>query len=192
MKKVLMGLCVVMACAAANAQQTASASQAPAAPAAKAQGDKAPWPVWLAFNSTKNIDVAGVRFTLPYGECESVTGFDIGFYGRCRYFEGFQLNILRNEAEDVLSGVQIGCYNSSGRADLKGLQVGLFNEARSMRGVQVGIVNLADSICGLQLGLINRAETMYGFQVGAVNVIRESEMVFCPVLNIGFDIFPNY
>ena len=192
MKKVLMVLCVVMACVAAKAQQATSASQAPAAPAAKAQGDKAPWPVWLAFNSTKNIDVAGVRFTLPYGECESVTGFDIGFYGRCRYFEGFQLNILRNEAEDVLSGAQIGCYNSAGRADLKGLQFGLFNEARSMRGVQVGIVNLADSICGLQLGLINRAETMYGFQVGAVNVIRESEMVFCPILNIGLDIFPNY
>ena len=192
MKKVLMVLCVVMACAAAKAQQTASAAPAPAAPAAKAQGDKAPWPVWLAFNSTKNIDVAGVRFTLPYGECESVTGFDIGFYGRCRYFEGFQLNILRNEAEDVLSGVQIGGYNSSGRADLKGLQLGLFNEARSMRGIQVGIVNLADSICGLQLGLINRAETMYGFQVGGVNVIRESELVFCPILNIGFDVFPNY
>jgi hypothetical protein len=70
--------------------------------------------------------------------------------------------------------------------------VGLFNEARTMRGIQVGIVNLADSICGLQLGLINRAETMYGFQVGGVNVIRESELVFCPILNIGFDVFPNY
>ena len=189
MKKILMAVCTVLACAVVSAQEAAPAP-APATPTAPAKS--APWPVWLAFNSTKNIDVAGVRFTLPYGECESVTGFDIGFYGRCRYFEGFQLNILRNEAEDVLSGVQIGCYNSSGRADLKGLQVGLFNEARSMRGVQVGIVNLADSICGLQLGLINRAETMYGFQVGAVNVIRESEMVFCPVLNIGFDIFPNY
>ena len=192
MKKVLMGLCVVMACAAANAQQAASTAPAPAASTAKVQGDKAPWPVWLAFNSTKNIDVAGVRFTLPYGECESVTGFDIGFYGRCRYFEGFQLNILRNEAEDVLSGAQGGIYNSSGRADLKGLQLGLFNEARSMRGAQAGIVNLADSICGFQVGLINRAETMYGFQVGLVNVIRESEMAFCPIVNIGFDIFPNY
>ena len=126
MKKVLMCLCVVLACAAVRAQQATPAASAPA-PATKAE---APWPVWLAFNSTKNIDVAGVRFTLPYGECESVTGFDIGFYGRCRYFEGFQLNILRNEAEDVLSGFQAGCYNSSGRADLKGLQVGLFNEAR--------------------------------------------------------------
>lgn len=190
MKKVLMCLCVVLACAAVRAQQAAPAASASPAPAAKSS--EAPWPVWLAFNSTKNIDVAGLRLTLPYGDCESVTGFDIGFYGRCRYFEGIQLNILRNEAVDVLSGIQVGCYNSSGRADLKGLQVGLFNEARSMRGIQVGIVNIADSVCGFQIGLINRTETMYGFQVGGVNVIRESDMAFCPIINIGFDIFPNY
>ena len=187
MKKVLMGLFLALTCVAANAQNATPASTAP-----KAASSAAPWPVWLAFNSTKNIDVAGVRFTLPYGECESVTGFDIGFYGRCRYFEGFQLNILRNEAEDVMSGVQVGIYNSAGRADLKGFQLGLFNEARSMRGVQVGIVNVADSLCGFQVGLINRAETMYGFQVGGVNVIRESDMAFCPIVNIGFDVFPNY
>lgn len=190
MKKVLLCLCVVFACAAVRAQQAASAQPAPAAPAAKAT--EAPWPVWLAFNSTKNIDVAGMRITLPYGECESVTGFDVGFYGRCRYFEGFQLNILRNEALDVLSGLQVGVYNSSGRADLKGGQLGLFNETRSMRGIQCGIVNLADAACGLQIGLINRAETIYGFQIGLANIIRDSDMAFCPIVNIGFDIFPNY
>ncbi len=189
MKKVLTGLFAVMACAAVYAQEAAPAS-APAASAAPTE--KAPWPVWLAFNSTRNIDVVGLRLTLPYGECESVTGFDIGFYGRCRYFEGVQLNILRNEAEDVMAGIQVGVYNSAGRADLTGFQVGLFNEARSMRGIQVGLVNIADSLCGFQVGLINRAETMYGFQVGGVNVIRESELSFCPILNVGFDIFPNY
>ena len=189
MKKILMALCAVLACAVVFAQE---AAPAPAPAVAKIPEKRAPWPVWLAFNSTKNIDVVGFRLTLPYGECESVTGFDIGFYGRCRYFEGFQLNILRNEAEDVLSGAQGGIYNSSGRADLKGLQLGLFNEARSMRGAQAGIVNLADSMCGFQVGLINRAETMYGFQIGLVNVIRESEMAFCPIVNIGFDVFPNY
>ena len=140
----------------------------------------------------KNIDVAGVRFTLPYGSCESVTGFDIGFYGRCRYFEGFQLNILRNEAEDVLAGAQVGIYNTAGRADLAGLQLGLINEARSVRGVQVGLVNLAESVCGIQFGLVNRAETAYGFQVGGVNVIRESDLSFMPIVNIGFDLFPCY
>lgn len=188
MKKLLMGLCVVLACAAVSAQDSAPASAAPA----KTSSTKASWPVWLAFNSTKDIDVVGVRFTLPYGQCESVTGFDLGVYGRCRYFEGLQANILRNEAEDVMAGFQVGVYNSAGRADLVGLQVGLLNEARTVRGVQFGIINLAEQIEGIQIGLVNRAETAYGFQVGAVNVIRDSELAFCPIVNIGFDVFPNY
>ena len=189
MKKTLMALCAVLACAVVFAQE---AAPAPAPVVAKAPDTKAPWPVWLAFNSIEDIDVIGLRLTLPYGECESVTGFDLGVYGRCRYFEGLQANILRNEALDVMAGIQVGIYNSAGRADLTGLQVGLFNEARSMRGLQVGIVNLADTMQGFQVGLINRAESAYGFQVGGVNVIRESEVVFFPIVNIGFDLFPNY
>lgn len=190
MKKVLMALCVALACSAAFAQEMASA---PVATSASAKAStKASWPVWLAFNSTKNIDVIGLRLTLPYGKCESVTGFDLGIYGSCRYFEGLQANILRNEAEDVMAGFQVGVYNSAGRADLTGLQVGLFNEARTLRGLQVGIINIADQVQGFQVGLINRAETAYGFQVGGVNVIRDSELAFCPIVNIGFDIFPNY
>ena len=61
-----------------------------------------------------------------------------------------------------------------------------------MRGVQVGIINIADTAQGFQIGLINRAETMYGFQLGGVNAIRESELAFFPIANIGFDIFPQY
>ena len=189
MKKTLMALCAVLACAVVSAQE---AALAPAPVVAKAPDTKAPWPVWLAFNSVEDIDVVGLRLTLPYGECESVTGFDLGVYGRCRYFEGLQVNILRNEALDIMAGIQVGIYNSAGRADLTGLQVGLWNEARSMRGLQVGIINVADTVQGFQVGLINRAESAYGFQVGGVNVIRESEVVFFPIVNIGFDLFPQY
>jgi len=157
------------------------------ASAPKSVGERAPWPVWIAFNSTKNIDVVGLRLTIPYGNCESVTGFDLGFFGRSRYFEGLQINLLRNDVEDVLSGFQIGLYNSAGRADMFGVQVGLFNEARSFSGLQVGLVNVCDYGYGFQVGIINRAESMYGFQAGGVNVIRESEFAFLPLLNIGFD-----
>ena len=172
MKKVIFGFCIALATVAAFAQEQAAdgAVQQP-----KQSTEKAAWPVWVTFNSTRDIDVIGLRMTLPYGSCESITGFDVGFFGRCRYFEGFQLNILRNEALDVMAGAQGGIYNSAGRADLTGLQVGFWNEVRSMRGVQVGI--------------INRSEALYGFQGGIVNVIRESEMPFCPILNIGFDTF---
>ena len=61
-----------------------------------------------------------------------------------------------------------------------------------MRGLQVGIINVADSVQGFQIGLINRAEPAYGFQVGGVNVIRESELAFFPIVNVGFDMFPQY
>ena len=196
MKKIIMSLCVAVTCAAVSAQEAAPASSTTPtdspAPAVQPVSEKASWPVWLAFNSADDIDIVGLRLTLPYGECESVTGFDLGIYGRCRYMEGIQANILRNEALDVMSGIQAGIYNTAGRADLVGLQLGLWNEARSIRGVQVGIINVADSVEGIQVGIINRAESMYGFQVGGVNIIRDSEMPFFPIVNIGFEVFPCY
>ena len=205
MKKIVFALSMVTVCAwAQEPAAPAEAEKAPAEPAPapvvqqqqqaprETKPEKASWPVWLAFNSTRNIDVVGFRFTLPYGSCEGLTGFDLGVFGRCRYMEGFQLNILRNEAEDVLSGCQAGIYNTAGRADVLGVQVGLWNETQSIRGLQAGVINIANAVTGFQVGLINRAETMYGFQIGLVNVIRESELAFCPIVNIGFDIFPNY
>ena len=65
-------------------------------------------------------------------------------------------------------------------------------EARTVRGVQAGLFNIASQVNGVQVGLVNRAGTAYGFQVGGVNVIRDSDLAFCPILNIGFDLFPNY
>jgi len=198
MKKVLFALTMSAACAwaqepaASEAENTAAEPSAPVAQqqmAREAKAEKAAWPVWLSFNSTKNIDVVGFRLTFPYGTCEGVTGFDLGIFGRCRYMEGFQLNILRNEAEDVLAGCQIGIYNTAGRADVLGIQTGLWNEAQSIRGMQVGIINIANAVFGFQVGLINRSESLYGVQVGAVNVIREGECPFLPVLNVGFESF---
>ena len=188
MKKLLVVFCVALSFAAVMAQEAAASAEAPekAAPA-----EPPSWPVWLAFNSTKDIDVVGVRFPFPYGECESVTGFDIGCFGRCRYFEGFQLNILRNDAKDALAGLQAGIYNSCGRADMLGVQIGLWNEARSIKGCQIGLINLTDTGSGLQIGIINRAECFYGFQGGLVNVIRENEFAFLPIVNVGFDLWTD-
>ena len=195
MKKLIMGICAMAVCASfaqdkagnAPAAQPAQAETAPAV-----QAEKAMWPVPVALNSTKDIDVVGMRFTLPYGECENVTGFDIGLFGRCRYFEGIQLNLIRNDVKDVLAGIQIGLYNSAARADLMGFQIGLWNEAQSFRGFQIGLVNVANSAYGFQIGLINRAESAYGFQAGGINIIRESDMPFLPLVNIGIDSLLNY
>lgn len=194
MKKVMFSLAMVAACAWAQEAPKKDAEKESSAtpvqqPVREVKAEKAPWPVWLAFNSTKNIDVIGMRLTLPYGACEGLTGFDLGLFGRCRYMEGFQLNLLRNQADDVMTGFQVGIYNTAGRSDLLGVQVGLWNEAMSINGAQVGIINVANTVSGFQVGLINRSESLYGIQVGAVNVIRSAEPSFLPIVNVGFDSF---
>ncbi len=147
---------------------------------------KAPWPVWLQFNSTENLDIVGVRFNIPYGVCDEVTGLDIGFFGRTRNLYGIQANILRNDASDALAGVQIGIWNSAGRTEPVSVQCGLWNEAGSFTGVQIGAINVAGSGEGFQVGLINRCETLHGYQLGVLNVIRDGNIKLMPILNIGF------
>ena len=79
-------------------------------------------------------DVTGLRLTIPFStKQENVTGIDLGLWGRALYFQGFQINILRNDVKDDMSGFQCGLYNSIGNGQLLGLQVGLFNEANFLR-----------------------------------------------------------
>ena len=115
-----------------------------------------------------------------------MTGVDLGIIGRAQYFNGLQLNLWRNDVRDQLSGAQCGCYNSAGLSNMMGLQVGLWNESRTIYGMQIGLVNLSDYMEGVQIGLINRVDGMYGFQFGLINIIRDSQVPFCPLINIGF------
>ena len=193
MKKLLAGICALAAVSSMSLfAQDLNSDAADQKVVSEYKGEKASWPVWLAFNDTSDIDVVGLRVNIPYGACEDVTGIDLGFLGRCRYMYGLQLNILRNDITDFGGGVQVGIYNSIGRADEISLQVGLWNEANRFYGFQAGLINICDEGTGFQIGIINRAETIYGFQIGIANIIRESEMAFCPIVNIGFDVFPNY
>ncbi len=146
------------------------------------------WPAFFAIHELPATpDLVGIRLTIPYStKQENVTGFDIGLWGRAHYFEGFQFNLLRNDVKDQLSGFQVGLYNSAGQADLLGVQAGLWNESLTLRGVQVGAVNLVGQMQGFQFGIINRAEELYGCQIGVVNVIRDAEVPFFPLINIGF------
>ena len=148
--------------------------------------EKVRWPVWFAFNDTEDLDVVGLRLNFPSGQCDQVTGIDLGIIGHAQYFNGLQLNLWRNDVKDSLAGWQVGCYNSVGCGHALGAQVGLWNEAGTIYGCQVGLINLADYANGFQVGLINRVETMHGYQLGLINVIRSGEVPFCPILNIGF------
>ena len=190
MKKLLVLSAVAIASLSLFAQEaadTAASSQTAQAKPARVE-ESAVWPAFLAVSQwPRSADVAGLRLTIPFSTSqENVTGVDIGFWGRSIYFEGIQLNILRNDVVDGAAGVQIGIYNSVGRGDLFGIQAGLWNEALSFRGVQAGLVNIVGEGRGVQVGLINRAETFYGYQFGLVNIIRDAELQFFPLVNIGF------
>ncbi len=146
------------------------------------------WPSFFAIgNYNTTPDVIGLRLTIPYStRHENVTGFDLGFFGRSLYFEGIQVNILRNDVKDDMCGIQVGLYNSISGGDRFALQCGLWNEADSVSGAQIGLVNTCGDAEGFQVGIINRAESLTGYQLGVINVIRSAEVQFCPVLNIGF------
>ena len=146
------------------------------------------WPAFFAISEfPASPDIIGLRLSIPFSTVqENVTGIDLGLWGRALYFQGIQLNLVRNDVKDELSGFQVGLYNTVGGGQLLGLQAGLFNEANSLRGAQVGLVNLGGEVQGLQVGLINRSETMVGYQIGLINVIRDNEMQFCPIINIGW------
>lgn len=147
-----------------------------------------PWPAFFAIcEYPAASDVAGLRITIPFSTRQTnITGVDLGLWGRAYYFEGFQVNILRNDVRDWLSGFQVGIYNTIGSGDLLGLQVGLWNEANSMQGVQAGLVNISGETEGFQIGIVNRCDTMHGYQFGLINIIREAELRFFPIVNIGF------
>ena len=146
------------------------------------------WPAFFAFCQwPETPDLVGLRLAFPFSSRqENVTGLDLGLFTRTQYFEGIQINLLRNDVKDTCAGVQIGCYNSVGRGDLLGVQVGLWNESNAFRGVQVGLINVSGDSQGFQVGIINRSETMLGYQFGLINIIRDAELQFCPVMNIGF------
>ena len=148
----------------------------------------AQWPAFFAIGEYPSTpDLVGIRITIPYAtKQENVTGIDLGLWGRAQYFEGLQLNLLRNDVKDRAAAFQVGLYNSAGIADLFAFQFGLWNEAGSFRGVQGGLVNLSGNMSGVQVGLINRCEEMYGIQVGLINIIRDAELQFMPIANIGF------
>lgn len=152
------------------------------------QRESAVWPAFFAVcEFPASPDVLGLRLTFPFStKQESITGFDLGLWGRSLYFEGLQMSILRNDVKDDMSGFQFGLYNSVGGGQLLGLQIGLFNEANSFRGLQAGLVNIAGESEGFQIGLINRCETMSGYQIGLINVIRDAELSFFPIINIGW------
>ncbi len=56
----------------------------------------------------------------------------------------------------------------------------------NVKGLQIGIWNDVSEMTGLQIGLVNIADRAYGVQIGVVNVIASDDIAFLPILNWNF------
>lgn len=77
-----------------------------------------------------------------------------------------------NTAESKIYGVQFALANIAKHTEVNGVQLGLWNQAETIRGLQIGVVNTATNLKGIQIGLLNF------HQRGKVSV--------SPVINVGF------
>jgi hypothetical protein len=86
---------------------------------------------------------------------------------------GVQVALLnKNDAESSLIGLGLGFANISPNMTVGGLQVGVYNKARSVYGLQIGIINQTTDLHGIQIGLLNFASN--------------GPFPVSPILNVGF------
>lgn len=130
---------------------------------------------------SSSYDVEGIRLSLIYGECASLTGADIGIINNTKgEFAGLALG-GGNIAGGRLHGAQLGLVNvnnndtSAWDSISIGVQCGLVNYADSFCGLQDGLLVsvVSDTIIGAQGGCVNVAEGVYGCQIGFLNVATD-------------------
>lgn len=135
------------------------------------------------------------RTSIIYGHHDSVTGYDLSFFGNItdKEFNGIAtslvFNVTRGKTNVVLLQLAGLLNSNSGDARIYGIQIaGLANTGAKTKvyGFQVGLYNEADSIYGFQIGVINKTKNLYGVQIGLANISYKNGLPFCPVLNIGF------
>jgi len=96
--------------------------------------------------------VRGVRANLGCGRFERVYGADLGLYSSCGDFCGVAANLVGNFSDRDAAGLECGLVNMA-KNSVRGVQVGLFNQAGCLYGVQIGLINVNG--CGIVLPVLN-------------------------------------
>ena len=102
-----------------------------------------------------------------------VDGLEIGISSYTYKLKGLSLNFIFSRIDEGMgiqvspiiltksfAGVQAGVINLNS-SQIRGLQWGFFNKAKSVRGFQIGLVNMTEDLHGVQIGFINFIETGY-------------------------------
>lgn len=138
-----------------------------------------------AQTAPETADVAGIRIALPYGKNRRLAGMDLG---------------IVNQLTAGAAGLQVaGIVNVTGKGDVTGLQIALFNlddftifpqkQLYSVQGMQLGLVNYAGGdLSGFQVGgLFNFVHRDFrGLQIGGLGNLVQSGDAYglqCGLLN---------
>ncbi len=114
--------------------------------------------------------VSGLEVGLLFSEPESFAGIQLSLINHMAG-SGFQAGFVNGATE--LSGLQMSLFNLT-ENEMKGAQIGLFNDGYYMDGIQFGVINISRVLRGLQIGIANYANEMSGLQIGVVNFARSS------------------
>jgi hypothetical protein len=136
-------------------------------------------------------DLAGSQIgagALAYGDMTGIQFGSFGCYTRGKMV-GLQMGglCIGNNIADTMTGIQICPAIIPFSVAPDGMNDFVNNYAHDLNGIQIGLwCNRAEKARGLQLGLINIADKMTGVQIGFANIIKESPVVFFPIVNAHF------
>jgi len=134
----------------------------------------------------EDVPVRGLRLNVVYGVQQRVFGLDAGLFNEVgENLSGVGIGILNIARKDA-TGFQAGAANTVS-GDFRGLQVafGNYNEG-NLTGAQIGAGNVTEGGFGLQVGVFNQATSLKGVQIGLFNVNENGFLPFFPIINFGF------
>lgn len=140
------------------------------------------------------FEVNGIRLSGIYGIDRQVHGLDFGLLGNSteQEFTGTAVAGIMNLNNDrhKIIGLQLaGILNlNKGTGSVYGIQAALVNVSKytDVYGLQMGIYNRAKSVHGFQIGLINVTDSLYGIQIGLANFNAGGPFGVSPLINMAF------
>ncbi|ADR21031.1 hypothetical protein MATR_13390 [Marivirga tractuosa] len=127
-------------------------------------------------------DGAGVQISTFNAAESGFTGFQLGFLtNKSRYLEGAQIAGLINSSKIGMVGFQIAPLFNYSDGQTNGLQLGLFNYARTAGFGHEFSSFLSDT---WQIGLITFSKVNNGNQIGLINISGKNNGVPLGLLNI--------
>ncbi|TRX57046.1 LA_2272 family surface repeat-containing protein [Thalassomonas sp. M1454] len=118
-------------------------------------------------------DVEGVRFSLLYGQTNSVKGVDISILGlaESNNFTGLGLDFLgAQRVKNHFTGASLSWANWHDNTGVGGVIGAVNYTENNFTGLQLGFANYAGTLNGVQFGFVNATQRINkGVQIGLIN-----------------------